>query len=169
MSVYRRGQVWWYKFRLHSQVIRESAHTSSRTVAREAERVRRRGLEEGINGIRKKKNARLFSVASQEWLDLKRPVLSVRSVQIEQANLRHLHPFFGRVLLSDISPADISRYQQHRLDLGAAPKTVDLEVGTLRAILRKNLLWANLQPDVKMLRARDDVGRAIGEDEERQL
>src|SRR5207245_5597679 len=47
-----------------------------------------------------------------------------------------------------------------------APKTVNLEVGTLRAILRKNRLWATIQPDVRMLRAREDVGRAISREEE---
>jgi len=51
----------------------------------------------------------------------------------------------------------------------AAPRTINLEVGTLRAILRKHRLWANIQPDVQMLRARDYVGRALTEDEEKAL
>ncbi len=168
MSVYKRGEVWWYKFRFNGQTIRESADTRSKTVAREAERIRRRELEEGSNGIRRQR-ARLFSPASQEWLDLKRSVLSARSVQIEEANLKHLGPHFGGKLIGDIEAADIGRYQQRRLAEGAAGKTINLEVGTLRAILRKNRLWANVQPDVKMLSAREDVGRAISEDEERRL
>ena len=97
MSVYKRGEVWWYKFRFNGQTIRESADTGSKTVARDAERIRRRELEEGLNGIRRQR-ARLFSVASQEWLDLKRSVLSARSVQIEEANLKHLGPHFDRQL-----------------------------------------------------------------------
>ena len=39
----------------------------------------------------------------------------------------------------------------------------------MRAILRKNRLWAAIQPDVRMLRAREDVGRAITRDEESAL
>jgi integrase len=46
---------------------------------------------------------------------------------------------------------------------------VNLEVGTIRAILRRNRLWANLQPDVKMLPTRDDVGQAITPEEEDRL
>ena len=168
MSVYRRGGVWWYKFRMNGQVIRESADTNSKVVAQKAERIRRRELEEGLNGIRQQR-ARLFSVAAQEWLDLKRSVLSARSVQIEQANLKHLVPHFGGKLIGDIEPTDISRYQQRRVAEGSATKTVNLEVGTIRAILRRNRLWANIQPDVKMLRVRDDVGRAISQDEENRL
>jgi integrase len=52
---------------------------------------------------------------------------------------------------------------------GAAAKTINLEVGTVRAILRKNRLWANVQPDVNMLSAREEVGRAISTDEEARL
>jgi len=96
-------------------------------------------------------------------------VLSERSVQIEQANLKHLEPVFGGKLIGDIEAADISRYQQRRLADGAAPKTISLEVGTVRAILRKYRLWANVQPDVNMLSVRDDVGRAISQDEESKL
>ena len=168
MSVYKRGEVWWYKFRINGQSIRESADTGSKTVARDAERIRRRELEEGLNGIRRQR-ALLFSVAAQEWLDLKRSVLSARSVQIEEANLKHLKPCFGGTLIGDIEAADISRYQQRRIAEGAAAKTVNLEVGTVRAILRRNRLWANVQPDVHMLNVRDDVGRAISQDEETTL
>ncbi len=39
----------------------------------------------------------------------------------------------------------------------------------MRAILRRHRLWADLQPDVKMLTVRDDVGRALDADEERRL
>lgn len=73
------------------------------------------------------------------------------------------------MLLCDIVADDISHYQASRLEKGAAPKTVNLEVGTLRAILRKNRLWASIQPDVRMLRVREDVGRAISRDEETAL
>jgi integrase len=51
----------------------------------------------------------------------------------------------------------------------AQVKTVNLEVGTLRAILRKNRLWASIQPDVRMLRASESVGRAISREEEASL
>ena len=144
MSLYKRGNVWWYKFRFNGQPIRDSSHSQSKTVAREAERARRRQLEEGTNGIRRLRSARLFKFAADEWLDLKRASLSLRSVQIEKANLVHLTPIFGQRLLCDMTPVEISRYQQHRLLKGASPKTINLEIGTLRAILRKNRLWASL-------------------------
>jgi hypothetical protein len=71
--------------------------------------------------------------------------------------------------LCDSSADDIAHYQASRLEQGAAAKTVNLEVGTLRAILQKNRLWAAIQPEVRMLRVREDVGRAISRDEEAAL
>ncbi len=169
MATYRRGKIWWYEFWFANQRIRESAKTDSRSLAKEAEKSRRRQLEEAYSGIRRRIKVRPFSVAAAEWLELKRPHLAPRSVAIEQANLGHLRPVFGSKLTTAIEPEDIARYQRQRLSEGAAPKTANLEVGTLRAILRKNRQWAALQPDVQMLKTRDDVGRAISEEEEKRL
>ncbi len=46
---------------------------------------------------------------------------------------------------------------------------MNLEVGTLRAILKRSGQWARLQPEVKMLPEQDDVGRTIGPEEEAAL
>lgn len=46
---------------------------------------------------------------------------------------------------------------------------MNLEVGTLRAILRRNKLWANLQLDVRMLSTSTDVGRALTLEEQHRL
>jgi integrase len=166
--IYKRGGLWWFEFVFCGQRIREPAKTSSKTLAREIERQRRREMEEGLHGI-KKHRVRLFSVAAEEWLNFKRPHLAPRSVKIEQANLEHLNPVFGKILLGDITPEDVAKYQQARLDEGAAPKTINLEIGTVRAILRRNRLWANIQPDVRMLPVRDDVGQAISHEQEARL
>jgi integrase len=167
-GLYLHGKVWWYKFRFAGQEFRESTRTRSKTVARAALDARKAALIESANGI-KRRQVKVFSVAASEWLDGKRPHLAPRSVAIEEANLKHVLPVIGGKLTIDIAPVDISRYQGSRQAEGASPKTINLEVGTIRAILRKNRLWANLQPDVKMLRVSDDVGRAIGSDEETLL
>jgi integrase len=169
VSLYKRGGVWWFKFRFAGQVLRESTKSNSRTVARAAEHARRRELEQGFNRIERQRVAQLFSVAAERWLAGKEAHLAPRSVAIERANLKHLNPFFGKMLVCDIRGEDVGRYQAARLQEGAAPKTVNLEVGTVRAVLRKNRLWFAIQPDVRMLRATDDAGRAISRKEETAL
>jgi hypothetical protein len=82
MSLYERGDVWWYKFRFAGQVIRESSKSESKTVAKEAERSRRRELEETFNRISKPRTAQLFSAAAETWLRTKIAHLSPRSVRL---------------------------------------------------------------------------------------
>jgi hypothetical protein len=74
-------------------------------------------------------------VAADEWLAVKKPVLGERSYEIEKANLKHLLPTFGPVLISDIDGRSITEYQQQRLNEGASPKNASLEIGCVRAIL----------------------------------
>lgn len=111
----------------------------------------------------------LLSLAASEWMGLKKLTLAPSSLRIEGDNLKHLLPHFGKLLVSDIHAYDIRAYQQARISEACSPKTVNLEIGTLRAVLRRNGQWARLQPDVRMLPTRDDCGHALTEVEESAL
>jgi integrase len=168
--LYRRGDVWWYKFRFAGRVFRESAKTTSKMLARQAERKRHQGLEEGVNGIKKRVAPITLAAAATEWLKLKKPSLAASSYRIEETHIeKRLKPAFGAMLVIDLTADDIAEYQRERLRKGASPKTINLEIGTLRAILRRHRIWANLQPDVRMLSVRDDAGKALTSEEERAL
>ena len=172
MAIYRPtkdSKVWWYDFIFEGQRVRESAKTRSKTVAKDAERVRRREIEESYNGIKRRDRAKLFSVAADDWLTLKDLTLASSSQRIERHNLKHLRPHFEKRLVTDIQAKDVSHYQHARLAAGASSKTVNLEVGTLRAILRRHRVWADIQQDVRMLPVRDDVGHALTSEEEAAL
>jgi hypothetical protein len=45
MSLFRRGNVWWYEFWFANRRVRESAKTTSKTLAKAAEQKRRRAPE----------------------------------------------------------------------------------------------------------------------------
>lgn len=170
MSIFRypNSQNWWYEFRFAGQRVRESTKSPSRTLAREAERARRRELEESYNGIRRPKRLP-FSEAAEEWLELKKLTLAPKSLRIEHDNLRHAFPHFSEKLVCHVDARDIARYQKARLSEGAAPKTINLEVGTLRAVLRRYDQWAYLRPDVKMLPIHEEYGYALNPLEEEAL
>jgi integrase len=169
MALYKRGEIWWYKFQFQGLSIRESARTSSKAVAATRERERHAKLEDGSAGRKRPLPPALYSVASKKWLELKRPHWSANSYRIELKNVEHLGPHFDRMLLSDITADDVSRYQGLRQKEGASPKTINLEVGTLRSLMRKHKLWANLQDDVTMLKAREEIGRALSTDEQHRI
>src|SRR5262249_36757664 len=88
---------------------------------------------------------------------------------IEKQNLEHLFPFFGGMLASDVDASDVACYQERRSKEKASNGTINLEVATLRAVLRRSGLWARLQPEVRMLQERDDLGRALSREEESRL
>lgn len=90
---------------------------------------------------------------------------------MEQYSIKHLKPYFGQRLLSDISAATIARYVGHRRSEGAADKSIKLELGTLRGMLRREKLWGAIADDdlLPKLKDRDDVGRAITPAEETAL
>ena len=51
MAVVKRGKYYWYEFIFAGKRIRESAKTTSKTVAKEAEKDRRRALERTLAGL----------------------------------------------------------------------------------------------------------------------
>ena len=51
MSLFQRGDIWWYEFWFAGRRIRESSKSESKTVAKSAEKNRRRELEEGFNNV----------------------------------------------------------------------------------------------------------------------
>jgi Phage integrase, N-terminal SAM-like domain len=135
MSVFRyKGSRVWTMDSLPRPAHPRKHGTRSKTLALKIEDKRSRALDEGAAGIKKAQAPRLLSVAADEWLEIKKATLAPRSVKIKEANFAHLKPELGRKLVCDIEPRDIARYQKKRLEEGAPPKTINLEIGTLRAI-----------------------------------
>jgi integrase len=168
MSVYKRGEVYWFKFRFQGQLIRESAKTNSKTIARDAERQRRRELELGINGLTKPERP-LFPPAAKEWLEAKMPTLSPLGARYYRQYIAKLSRYFGNRLISDITADDIADLQRKRKSEGLSGRQINAEVGTLRAILRYYGRWAYISGRVRMLPQRSDVGRALSREDETRL
>ena len=169
--LYKRGSKWWFKFRFAGRVYREPAKTSSKTLAREVERVRRREIEAAYSRVPKRRAPRTIEVEARDWLSLKRTTLAASSAGIIERVLRlHLLPALKGRLLLDIDAHTIASYQRHRLAAGASPRTVNLEVGTLRALLRHYTLWSEeLRRDVQKLKESQEHGVALTVGEEQRL
>src|SRR6185437_7228010 len=111
MSVFRRGDIFWYEFVFRGQRIRESTGSRSKTLAVKAERRRRRELEESANGVRSARRPVLFQTAAKEWMEANQARWSKSNVAIQEYNLKHLSAHFGSMLLADITPQHIGKYQ----------------------------------------------------------
>lgn len=168
MSVFRRGKICWYEFNFQGQRIRESAHTASKTIARQAELQRRRELELGINGLAKRERPPLFPVATKAWLESKTALTPLGRAYYRQY-VGKLARHFANRLVSDAGADDITALQRKRQAEGLSGRQVNCEVATLRAILKHYGTWAGIAHRVKMLRECSDTGRAFSPEDERTL
>jgi integrase len=169
MSIFKRGNVWWYEFAFNGARIRQSSKSPVKAVCLQAERERRRELERGANNLEKVAKPKLFTAAVKAYLLDREAHWSPKTREMHANSLKHLEPHFGKLLLNEIRGEQISRYQRARLKAGASNRTANIEVTLLRLVLRKAKLWSNIADDVTMLKERADVGRELSDDEVHRL
>lgn len=148
-------------------MIHESTKTTSKTLARDAERHRRRELEEKWNRIEKRKLPPTLKEASKRWLE-KRTALAATTRGTYEAALKHLKAILGSLLICEIESRDVVEYQRTRLAQDAAGATVNKEIACLSSILGEYGIWEQLRRDVKGL-DENEPGRALTREEEKWL
>lgn len=158
-----KSGVWWYKFTIGGKLVRESSQSTRKTVASEAERIRRRELEIVFTTGQpaEEREARIRSVAEVVKAYAAHYALNHRagSVTFSRKRLAYVSRHLGSFMLPDLTEAKIRSYIEQRLADGASGRTINMEIGELsRAIGRP---WRFLWPGVRKLEERKDIGRAI--------
>src|SRR5215831_1921182 len=69
MSIYKRGEVYWYKFMWQGRLVRESTKQGNDKIARQMEAAHRTSLAKGEVGIRERKTAPTLSAFIEERFD----------------------------------------------------------------------------------------------------
>ncbi len=173
MSLFRRGDVWWYEFWFAGQRIRESTKSSSKTVAKEAEKNRKRELEQGFNNItdQRRDRVRTFRDMAEDFYDVYKLRLP-DSATFAQYAVDHLKRLLGSKMAVDFNEAVVTKYQNDRLEEGAAPKTINEEVGFLLRILGEpgDLIRVRLRKKKMLkLKTRETIGKAYSEEEKKRM
>jgi len=171
MALLKRGKRYWFEFEFQGRRYRESTRTTSEQLALKIERKRRREIEEAAAGIRRPTAPTLLSVAADDWLELRKPTWAKKTYVAAALDVSHLKKHLGTLLLSDIRDRDISDYINTRRIEKASDKTIRNEIGSLRAILKKHRLWAQLKDDGIRLPtgSAEDVGIALSPTDEAAL
>jgi integrase len=165
MSIFRRGRVCWYEFNFDGARIRESARTTSKTIAKQAERQRRNELERAINGVVKRERPPLLPVAIHQWLD-SRSGLAPHTLENYRLYGHRVIEHFGQRLISDIDEGDIADLIRERQRQGFKPRRINFELSVLRMVLRHFGVWDSVKGRVRPLRESHDVGKAISREDE---
>ena len=170
MSVFKRGEVWWYEFSYLGKRIQESAKTSRKTIAVEAEKNRRLGLERTLAGLpAEKREDRIRSVNDfvKSYLEGYELNHRPKSVLFAKGRLARVCETIGGVLLPNLNEDAVRDYMRARLKDGVAGRTINMELGELsRAIGQK---WSVMWPKVRKMEERKDAGKALSPEEESRL
>jgi integrase len=173
VSLFQRGDIWWYEFWFAGRRIRESSKSESKTLAKTAEKNRRRELEEGFNNVADVRRERVRAIGdiADEFLEeykLRHP----QSATFAEYAIGHIRRLVGDKMLVDMNEPSVIKYQNDRLIENAAPKTVNEEIGFLLRIMGDlgDMLRARLKKKKKLkLKVRNDIGKAYTAEEKGRM
>jgi integrase len=173
MSLFQRNDIWWYEFWFAGRRIRESSKSESKTVAKTAEKNRRRELEEGFNNFadQRQERIRTFAEMADEYFDAYKLRLP-DSARFAEYAIDHLKRHLGSKMLVDFNEAAVIQYQNARLGESAAPKSINEEMGFLLRILgdHGDLIRIRLRKRKMLkLKVRQTVGRAYSQAEKDRM
>jgi len=153
----------------------ESTGATSKTVAREYEKQRRKELERAAAGLpTEQKATRIQTVNDVVSRYLEGYKLSHRpqSIQFAKGRLEQIKKALGNVVLSDLTDDRIRAYIRKRQndrvsERSISGRTINMEIGELSRAIGQP--WSLLWPKVRKLEERKDVGRALPTAEQRAL
>jgi integrase len=165
MSIFKRGNVYWYHFLFNAEHIQASTKQGNPRTARQIEAAHRTSLAKGDAGIRERK-------APPEFRDLAKRFLA--HVEARHENKPQTVAFYAAKLSRLLEYPPIASARIDRIDEGTIegyvvarraavqPATVNRELATLRRMLRLAYEWREIQrvPRIRLLtgeRTRDFV------------
>jgi integrase len=170
MSLYKRNRTWHTDFSVHGQRYRQSLDTTDWREAQSKEKDLIGQATAGNLAPSSQLFARLtFVEAADRYVADRLACLAPRSIVTEQERLKPLRTFFSPLTLTRISSDSIRNYIAHRKQKGAANRTLNMELGVLRRILKQAKRWHLLAEEIKPLPERHNVGRAMQHGEKLKL
>ena len=167
MALYKRGGTWWTDFSVNGQRFRQSLDTTDWREALSEEKKLIAQAQGGKLTAAGQSFARLaFTEAAERYLDSRKLELSDRSLKKERQLLVQSASFFGTMPLTRITTEN---YRESRAKSGTGPAYVNMEMGSIRRILKRAKRWHIVAEDIHPLKERREVGRAMAHEEKIRL
>lgn len=131
---------------------REALNTTDK---REATRLEKNRIAEIQSGKGASKSGREFarkpfSAAADQFFEDRRPHVGERTYVLERNLLNPLRKFFGDTQVLRIPAEGIAAYQRGRRETGISGRTLNMEIGVLRRIMKRGKVWSMVAEDVKL-------------------
>jgi integrase len=179
LSIFKRGNVYWFHFYFEGRHIQRSTKQGNPRVARSIEAAYRTKLAKGEVGIHDKQPVPQFRVAMEEFLNWSKHehVEHPRTHQRYRTSSKALLKFFGPKQLNDISTEDVERFKLRRSDeIGCRtkrklrPATVNREIACGKAmfnfIAKGNVALQNPFRGVRLLAENNEQTRVLSYEEQ---
>ena len=176
MSVFKRGNVYWYEFTFRGQRIRESTGLTNKTAAQQAESIRRAGLAEGRAGIVRREPCPKFEdFVNHDFLpwSKKQHEAHPRTHLYYRCSSNSLKEFLGKTTLDGISTGQVEKFKLARAE-EVSPASTNRDLAALRSMLnyaiRQGFIARNPVAGVKFLPEGPGMMRVVShEEQERYL
>ena len=170
--IYKRGEYWHMDVMIQGERYREALNTTDKRQAKDLERDRVTAIKQGKGASKTGREfaRKPFSEAAALYLEERKPHVSARTMQFEKERLRPLSKHFGEVPLLRFKAEGITGYQTARLAAGISGRTVNMEIGVLRRMLKRAKVWNAIAEDVRPLPERQEaVGKVLSGDLKHKL
>ena len=170
--IYKRRGYWHLDVTIQGVRYREALDTTDKREAKDLEKDRVAAIKNGKGASKTGREfaRKPFGEAATVYLTERKPHVSERTMQFEKERLGPLSKHFGDKPLLRFKAEDIAAYQTARLEAGVSGRTVNMETGVLRRMLKRAKVWNAIAEDVKALPERQEaVGRALAADLKRKL
>ena len=177
MALWKRGRRYWTYFSVNGVQLRRPLCPQGSTLAttnwQEACRLEKEMIRAAVAGelAPRDPSVKLFA-AIDDYLEAKKATAnSERTIEFDRERLEIVKRHLGDVKLSAITRKAIEGFQAKRRLDGAGNRTINMDVGALRQVLRRFKQWRRLEDDVKMLTEAGGapVGRALTPEEQKRL
>jgi integrase len=172
MSIYKRGETYWYKFMWRGKLVRESTKQGNNKVARQMESAHRTALAKGEVGIREKKAApRLSELLNGDFLPFVQahfPTKPKTQQYYEYGIEGLLKSGLAQLRLDEITSQHAAAYAASKAKL--SPSTVNCGLRTLRRALNLAEEWGKLSraPKISLAKGERQRDRVLTEEEAEQ-
>ena len=174
MAVYKRGQVWWYKFTWNGEAIRESTKQSNKRIAEQIQATHRASLAKGEVGIRERKPIpTLGRFLADDFLPFVRTTKAAKpnTVRFYENSVKNLqsHAKLVDLPLDQFTAEHIAGFVAQRQTSKVQVSTVNRDLATLRRALHLAAEWGKVTtilPRVRLLAGENHRERVLTADEE---
>ncbi|MEN6535742.1 MAG: tyrosine-type recombinase/integrase, partial [Bryobacteraceae bacterium] len=170
--IYKRGKHWHMDAMVNGVRYREALNTTDKREAIALEKKRVGEIQQGkaVSKLGREFARMPFSEAADQFLEERKPHVAERTLQLERNLLIPLRRFFQDRAVMRIRAEEIAAYQRIRRETEIAGRTLNMEVGVLRRIMKRAKVWSIVSEDVKLDRENTrPVARVLTEGQKKLL